>query len=166
MSEGVTIVVKTALIGIGATLALDLWSLFLKTAFGAPFPNYPMVGRWIGGFPRSRFVLDDIAKAPAVAGEGVIGWIAHYAIGMFYAFLLIAVAGVDWLSAPTWLPALMVGAATVVAPFFIMQPAMGLGIASSKTAKPNIARLRSLLAHTVFGIGLYLSAMLTGLFSI
>ena len=38
----------------------------------------------------------------------------------------------------------------------IMQPALGLGIAASKTSKPMQARLRTLINHTVFGIGLYL----------
>jgi hypothetical protein len=165
MTEALDIALRAALIGIGATLVLDVWSFFLKTAFHLPFPNYAMVGRWIGGFPRGRLVHEDIAKAPAVAGERVLGWTAHYAIGVLFALLLVAVAGRGWLSAPTLLPALIVGVATVVAPLFIMQPAMGLGIASSKTPNPNVSRLRSLLAHTVFGIGLYLSATLTALIS-
>jgi hypothetical protein len=160
MSEALDTAFRTVLIGIGATLCLDLWSLLLKTAFHAPFPNYSMVGRWIAGFWRGRFVHADIARAPAVAGERVIGWAAHYVIGILYAFLLLAVAGIGWLSLPTLLPALIVGVSTVVAPLFIMQPAMGAGMASSKTPNPSIARLRSLLAHTVFGIGLYLSAAL------
>lgn len=41
-----------------------------------------------------------------------------------------------------------------------MQPGMGFGVAASKTPKPNVARLRSLAAHTVFGFGLYLAALL------
>jgi hypothetical protein len=162
----VEIALRTALIGIGATFVLDCWALFLKAVFHHPFPNYAMVGRWIGGFRRGRFVDEDVAKAPALAGEHVIGWTAHYAIGVLYALLLIIVAGVDWLRAPTLPPALMIGVATVVAPLFIMQPAMGQGIASSKTPNPNFARLRTVLAHTVFGIGLYLSAALTALFSV
>jgi hypothetical protein len=47
-----------------------------------------------------------------------------------------------------------------------MQPAMGVGLASSKAPKPNLARLRSLLAHTAFGIGLYLSATMVAVFSL
>jgi hypothetical protein len=159
MSETLEIALRTALVGIGATFILDLWSLFLKTVFNLPFPNYVMVGRWIGGFPRGRFV-DTVAKAPAIAGERVIGWTAHYPIGVVFALLLVAMAGAHWLSTPSLAPALMVGVATVIAPLFIMQPGMGLGIASSKAPKPNIARLRSLLAHAVFGLGLYLTAAL------
>jgi Protein of unknown function (DUF2938) len=58
---------------------------------------------------------------------------------------------------------LIVGLLTLVAPFFIMQPGMGAGIAASKTPNPNVARRRSVVAHTVFGIGLYGSALLSAL---
>ncbi|MDO9126054.1 MAG: DUF2938 family protein, partial [Parvibaculum sp.] len=40
---------------------------------------------------------------------------------------------------------------------------MGAGIAASKTPKPNAARLRSLVSHTVFGIGLYVAALLVAM---
>lgn len=118
-----------------------------------------MVGRWIGHFPRGRFLHESVAEAPAVPGESLIGTTTHFAIGILYAGVLVAGASVEWLNAPTIVPALIVGVATVVAPFFIMQPAMGSGIASSRAQKPNVARLRSLAAHAVFGLGLYLSGL-------
>lgn len=158
MNEALDIAVRTALIGIGATALLDLWSLFLRTAFHLPFPNYVLVGRWIGGFPSGRFVDHSVAKRSPLPGERIVGWFAHYAIGVLFACLLIVLTGVGWLRAPNWPPALILGVATVLAPFFIMQPAMGLGIASSNAPKPNVARVRSLLAHTAFGIGLYVAA--------
>lgn len=159
LAEVLELALKVGLIGIGATLILDLWSFFLKAVFGVPSPNYTMVGRWIGYFPNGRFRHDSVTVAPAVAGESFIGWAAHYGIGILYAGLLVAFAGADWLNAPTVLPALIVGIVTVAAPFFIMQPAMGSGIASSRAPKPNNARLRSLVAHAVFGFGLYLSGL-------
>jgi hypothetical protein len=163
LEETLELASKVALIGTGATLILDLWSLAAKAIFGVPFPNYTMVGRWIGYFPRGRFMHESVADAPAVAGESLIGWTAHYSIGILYAALLVALAGIDWLRAPTVLPALIVGFVTVAAPFLVMQPAMGSGIASSKAPKPNAARLRSLAAHAVFGLGLYLSALAAAL---
>jgi hypothetical protein len=36
-----------------------------------------------------------------------------------------------------------------------------IGIAASRRPRPNIARLRSLALHLVFGVGLYLSALVT-----
>jgi hypothetical protein len=50
------------------------------------------------------------------------------------------------------------GIATVFFPFFVMQPALGLGLASAKTPRPWRARLKSLSTHTAFGVGVYLMA--------
>ena len=154
------ILVFAILIGVGATIVMDLWGVLLKRCFGIPALNFAMVGRWIGHFPRGRFVHDAIAQAAPVRGEGLIGWSAHYAIGIGFAGLLLAIWGLDWARQPTLLPALIIGVATVAAPFFIMQPGMGAGFAASKAPKPNVARLRSLATHTVFGLGLYASALL------
>jgi hypothetical protein len=38
-----------------------------------------------------------------------------------------------------------------------MQPAMGAGIAASRTPRPGEARLHSFLTHAVFSIALYLA---------
>jgi hypothetical protein len=65
----------------------------------------------------------------------------------------------EWLTRPTLLPALLYGVGTVVFPFFLMQPSLGLGIAASRTSNPTQARLKSLATHTVFGVGLYLCAL-------
>jgi hypothetical protein len=122
-----------------------------------------MLGRWFGHFPRGRFMHDNIAEASPIPGERIIGWIAHYAIGITWAALLLAVWGLDWARHPTPLPALIVGLATLVAPFFIMQPGMGNGILASKTPRPNVARLKSIVSHALYGIGLYGSALLSTL---
>lgn len=65
----------------------------------------------------------------------------------------------DWLARPTFLPALLYGIGTVCFPYFVMQPALGLGIAASRTARPAQARLKSLATHTMFGVGLYVCAL-------
>ena len=118
-----------------------------------------MVGRWIGHLPRGRFIHPNIGKAEPVAAEAAIGWIAHYAIGVVFAALLLRIAGPQWAQHPTFLPALLVGIGTVAAPFFILQPGMGAGIAASRTPNPPVARLRSLMAHASFGVGLYLAGL-------
>ncbi len=147
------------LTGIGATVVLDAWSVLRKLWLGVALPNYGHVGRWIAGLPRGRWVVDSIAASTPVPGERVLGWLVHYAIGMAYALLLVLLSGAGWLHQPTPGPALLVGIATVAAPFFIMQPGMGAGIAASRTPNPSMARLHSLLSHTVFGVGLYVSAL-------
>ncbi|MGD2069946.1 MAG: DUF2938 family protein [Gemmatimonadota bacterium] len=41
----------------------------------------------------------------------------------------------------------------------MLQPALGLGIASSKAARPLQARAKSVGTHIVFGLGLYFCAV-------
>jgi hypothetical protein len=150
--------VRTVLIGIGATVLMDLWGLVLRRGFGVASLDYALVGRWVGHMRSGRFAHSSIRTAPGIPGERVLGWITHYASGVMFAGVLVAGYGVEWARQPSPGPALAVGLATIVAPFFVMQPGMGLGIAASRTPKPNVARLRSVATHTVFGLGLYASA--------
>lgn len=147
-------------IGIGATLVMDAWGFFQKRVLGVQPLNYCLLGRWIGHFPRGRFVHARIADSERVRGECFLGWSAHYGIGITFAAVLLAVTGATWTRNPTLLPALVVGIGTIVAPFFLLQPGMGAGIAASKTPRPNLARVRSLATHTIYGVGLYLAGCL------
>ncbi|MNP42665.1 hypothetical protein D3C76_1364470 [compost metagenome] len=79
---------------------------------------------------------------------------------MIFAALLLALCGLEWAQQPRFVPAFVLGLATVAAPYLIMQPGMGAGFFASKTPKPNAARGRSLLAHGVFGVALYLAGLL------
>lgn len=153
-------VLQVAAVGAGATLAMDAWGLLLRRVYGVAGLDYRFVGRWLGHLPRGRFRHDGIGKSAPVAGEALLGWTAHYAIGIAFAAGLVAFRGADWLAAPTLAPAVLAGLVTVAAPYFVMQPAFGMGIASSRTPDPTAARLRSLITHLVFGTGLYLAARL------
>lgn len=148
--------IRTLLTGVGATVVMDVWAVARQRWLGVPRPDYGMVGRWLGHMVHSgRFRHDRIAAAPAVTGERAIGWAAHTLTGMAFAALLPAIWGVAWLHDPTPGPALLVGVATVAAPFLLMQPGMGAGIAASRTPRPAAARLQSVITHAVFGLGLY-----------
>lgn len=151
--------IHTVAIGIGATLVMDSWGVARQRAFGMPAPDYALVGRWIAHMPRGRFRHDAISAAARMPGERVIGWSAHYLIGVLFAMLMVAVAGCGWLAQPTLAPALAIGIGTVAAPFLLMQPGMGAGIAASRTPRPCVARFHSLVTHAVFGAGLYLAAL-------
>jgi hypothetical protein len=151
------------ILGMGATATMDLWALLRRPLLGIAPPNYGLVGRWLAHMPRGQFYHDTIAKAAPIRGEKFIGWAAHYLIGITFAAALIAIWGMEWLHQPTLIPALVVGIGTVAAPFFIMQPGMGAGIAAAKTPQPTSARVQSLITHAVFGAGLYVAGQLTHL---
>ena len=146
-------------VGIGATLLMDFWNLFLKRAFNIPSLNYCLLGRWLRHMPEGTFRHASIAAAPKKSSECAIGWAAHYTIGVVFALMFVALTSGHSLLQPSFLPALFYGIATVVFPFFTLQPAFGFGIAASRTPKPTQARLKSLVTHTVFGIGLYVCAL-------
>ena len=136
-------------------MAMDLWGIVRKRLFDIPPPDYGLVGRWLAHMPRGRFRHDSIKVALPVKGERLIGWTAHYLIGIAFASILLVLWGHAWVRHPSIGPALAVGIATVAAPFLVMQPGMGAGIAGSRTPRPAATRLQSLLTHTVFGLGLY-----------
>ena len=153
------LLVVAVVVGLGATLFMDLWAAFLKRAFKVSSANYCLVGRWLRHMESGVFRHPSIAAAAKKPAECTVGWIAHYAIGALFALALVALATPQWLRSPTLLPALIFGVATVAIPFFIMHPSFGLGFASSKAPNPTQARLRSLMSHAVFGVGLFVSAL-------
>ena len=136
------------LVGIGATAATDLWALARKRLLGVAPPDFGLVGRWLACMPHGRFRHQSIAATRAVRGERLVGWIAHYLIGIAFAGILLGVWGIEWIRQPRLLPALLVGIVTVAAPLLVMQPGMGVGFSVHRA-------LQSLITHLVFGVGLY-----------
>lgn len=158
MNAASEFVLRSFLIGCGATAVIDLWALLLKQ-FGIPSLSFAFLGRWLGHLFAGRWKHESIAKTAPITGELWLGWLAHYSIGIAFAALLLAINGPAWAHSPTLLPALLLGIVTVAAPLFVLQPAMGAGIASSKTSKPLFNSVKSVVTHVVFGIGLYLAAL-------
>lgn len=159
-------VVGSVLTGAGATALIDMWAIARKRLLGIPSLDYGLVGRWLMHLARGRFRHDRIAASPPMRGERAVGWAAHYMIGIAFAAALLAVWGVGWMRQPTLAPALAIGIVSVAAPFLVLQPGMGAGIAASRTPRPNAARLQTLVTHAIFGLGLYMSAWAANFFSL
>lgn len=149
---------EIVLLGVGATLILDVWGLIRKPLLGIPAPDYRFVGRWIGHMGQGRYRHDAIGKAEPIRQELLIGWTVHYLTGIAFAGVLIAAVGPEWVEAPTVGPALVVGFGTTVLPFFVMQPAFGAGFAAARAPHPTLARVQTIVTHGVFGLGLYATA--------
>ncbi|WP_017444425.1 DUF2938 family protein [Gayadomonas joobiniege] len=151
---------KILLIGVSATIFMDIVLWLKYKIFAVAPPNWGMVGRWVGHMFKGQFTHAFIGDSTALKYESVLGWFTHYLTGLVYAVLLVICTGSDWLTAPSVWPALLFGVITLIAPFFIMQPCLGLGIAASQSKQPNLMRLHSLFNHSIFGLGLYLGAYL------
>lgn len=152
------IVFKTVITGIGATLVMDLWSWCQKHLLRVPPLNYALVGRWILSLAGGRFYHHTIIATPRMPGEVCAGWVFHYLTGVIFAFIPLMLNGAVWLSEPSLSEGLLTGLLTLLAPFMILQPAFGFGIAASRTPRPWLARLLSVLTHMAYGFGLYVAA--------
>ena len=150
---------RAIVIGIGATALMDIWAMFLHLAFAQPRPNWRPVGRWVWHL-RSKVFHDDIGSAAPYAHEKALGWAFHYFVGIVYGIVLVALVGTDWLAAPTFLPAFILGMVTVGAGWFLLAPGMGAGWAASKRPNPMQIRAFNLVSHTVFALGLWGTALL------
>lgn len=144
--------------GLGATAILDLW-LLLQRRLGIATLPMALIGRWSSEVFRGRFAHAAIRQVAPVRYEAALGWTVHYAVGVMFAAALPIVAGAQWFTAPTPGPALGIGIASAVLPAFVMQPAMGFGMAASRTPTPFRNCLRTLVNHTVLGLGFYVTAI-------
>jgi hypothetical protein len=152
----VEMIVQASILGIGATLLMDLWALARRRFFAVPSLDYALVGRWLGHMRHGQFRHVAIGKVAPVRGERPLGWAFHYLTGLAFAGLFLLLVG----ERPTLWAALLFGALSGAAPLLLMQPAFGMGIAASRTANPWQVRSRALLTHLVFGLGLYLAGLM------
>lgn len=148
------------LIGLGATILMDLWAIVLHKVFAQPKANWAPGGRWFRHLANGKVFHDSIATAEPYRHELALGWAGHYAVGIIYGIAFALIVGASWLATPTFLPAWIFAIVTIAAGWFLMQPGMGLGWAASKTPRPMKVRFLGLFAHTVFGLGLYGTALL------
>ena len=58
MTEAIELLIRGALIGVGGAAVMDAWALLARRAFNVQGLDYALLGRWIGHFPRGRFVHD------------------------------------------------------------------------------------------------------------
>lgn len=145
--------------GIGGTVAMDVWAWLLARLGVAPFPNWAMPGRWLGHVFKGRIFHDDIGAADPVSSELGLGWVLHYGVGILYGVVFVPLAGSVWVTDPTFVPVWIFSLITIAAGWFLLQPGMGLGWAASKTPSPWKVRGFGLIAHTVFGLGMWAVAL-------
>jgi len=143
--------------GLTATVAIDVWATFANRVLGWPRTNWGMVGRWIGHMPEGQFTHVSISSSPSISHELVVGWTFHYVVGCIYAALYLVYVDAVQMGKPTLVSAVLFGLVTVLSPWLLMQPGLGLGICASRAPRPNLVRLQNLIIHIIFGLVLYCS---------
>jgi hypothetical protein len=143
--------------GLTATVAIDVWATFANRVLGWPRTNWGMVGRWIGHMPEGQFTHVSISSSPSISHELVVGWTFHYVVGCIYAALYLVYVDAVQMGKPTLVSAVLFGLVTVLSPWLLMQPGLGLGICASRAPRPNLVRLQNLIIHIIFCLVLYYS---------
>ncbi|HEX6999913.1 MAG TPA: DUF2938 family protein [Gammaproteobacteria bacterium] len=157
-------IVEALFVGVVATAVADLWQLSLAAWGGRPATDWGKVGRWVAWLPRGVIVHESIGAAPAVRGERALGWSFHYAVGIAYGAAFVLARDVLAIEA-TLLPALGLAALTLAAPWFVLQPGLGLGVLARRAENPPAVRFLNVATHGAFGVGLALAAELSRLAS-
>lgn len=157
-------ILQACVAGVFATAVLDLWQRLLHAAAGIPPADWALIGRWFAYIPRGRLVHRPIGGSAAVPRELALGWTMHYLVGLAYgfAYLGLMVYGLD--RPPSLLNGLVFGACSVVIPWFIMQPGLGIGVMGRLAPNPAVPVLNALASHVIYGVALFAGARLAATF--
>ena len=155
-----SLLLKAILIGILATITMDILSIALgRLGLVAPLPPR-LMGRWFALVARGRPLQADIAKALPVKREMAIAVPTHYAIGITLALIFLLASAAFGLNPRNFLVALRFALCTNIFPWLLMFPAMGYGWFGLH-GPPNTRLFRSsFVSHTFYGLGLWLGSSL------
>ena len=147
------------IVGVLATVTMDVVAVIVHrlgiAGHGLRRTGPDLIGRWIGYLLRGKFRHTDILQTPPLRGELLLGFAAHYSIGIVLTLVylgLLAMAHVR----PTAVSAIFYGTATTVFPWFVMFTSQGMGwLGWDAPGDAHLARA-SLFNHIVFGLGIAL----------
>jgi hypothetical protein len=151
---------RSVLIGILATLAMDILSVgAIKLHWIAPLPPR-LIGRWFGSVGRGRLLHSDIGQVLPINHEIAIAVPMHYAVGITLA--LVYLLGCSALGMPPRDPVAALGFAlcTNLLPWLLMFPAMGYGWSGSRGPTGTRLFLSSLVTHCFYGVGLWFGTLI------
>jgi hypothetical protein len=147
---------RSVVIGILATITMDLLSVSaLKLGWIAFLPPR-LTGRWFASMAHGQFLHSDIGQARPINHEMALAVPMHYSIGITLALLYLLMCSAVGLSSHNAIVALAFGLCTTLLPWLLMFPAMGYGWFGSHGPPGTQLLLSSLVTHGFYGVGLWL----------
>ena len=146
---------RNMLIGILATLTMDiLTGVSTKLRLIAPL-SARLIGRWFAGVGRGQLLHSDIGQVAAIKQEMAIAVTVHYAIGLTLALIYLFVSASLGLASRNPITALGFALCTNIFPGLLMFPAMGYGWFGSHGPADTRLLPSSLITHCFSGVGLW-----------
>ena len=144
------------LAGIIATVLFDIYQIALNYAYGINKTKWDLVGRYFIGLKNNKYFREDLINDLPEKYELISGYLIHYAIGIIYGLFYIII-NIIFFKEPSILIALIFGFFTILGGWCIMMPfAYNLGFFASKSQEKYQLIVQGLLAHFVFGTGLFI----------
>ena len=149
------------IVGIIATLIFDLFQISLSYAYNINKSKWNLIGRYfIGVLKNNKFFVDNIQEEEIIDNELLIGYLVHYAIGSIFGLFYVSI-NLIFYSEPSLILALIIGIITVLGGWCIIMPyTYNIGFFASKKEEQFQILAQNLIAHFIFGIGLYIGFLI------
>lgn len=142
--------------GLIATFLFDLFQISLSYAYNIKKSKWNLIGRYFFGLIEKKYFIEDIESEKVIKNELIIGYIIHYLIGSIFGIFYILI-NIIFYTEPSIFLALIVGFMTVLGSWCIIMPfAFNIGFFATKKEEQKQLMLQNIIAHFIFGIGLYL----------
>jgi len=149
-------IIEGIITGVIATALFDLYQICLFYSYNIDKTRWNFVGRYFVGLKDGKFFQKDLFNERNVKNELLLGYLIHYLIGIIYGIFYI-ILNMIFFSSPSILLALIIGFMTVLGGWCIMMPlAFNLGFFASKEKEQKKILVQNLMAHFIFGIGLFI----------
>ena len=147
--------------GLFATFLFDIFQISLAYAYNINKSKWNLVGRYFGGLRQKKFFREDLSIDEEINNELILGYAIHYIIGSIFGIIYVIINKILYYE-PSIIVALIIGFITVLGAWCIMMPlAFNLGFFASKKEEQKQIMVQNLIAHFVFGIGLYIGYLLS-----
>lgn len=152
----ISFLLLTAGIGVVGTLSMDIGN-YLTAHMGITYEiNRAFIGALARGWTNGIFVYNSPSTIVPGAGDYYFGVASHYLIGIVFAIpVFFAVYSSNSKIGLPWI--YVYGLLTSVASLFVLFPAVGLGVAASKSDHQLYMVYSNLINHTFYGLGLVLA---------
>ena len=142
--------------GIIATLLFDLFQISLSYSYNINKPKWNLIGRYFYGLIENNYFREDINNDLENRNEYLFGYLIHYLIGIIFGIFYVSL-NITLYYEPSITLALIIGFITVLGNWCILMPyAFNMGFFASKKDEQKQILVQNLIAHFVFGVGLYI----------
>jgi hypothetical protein len=155
------LIVSGVAAGVLGTVLMDLFNHLLARTGMLLKIDVVMIGRMSAGWARGRFRYREPDEMVPVANERLLGYLAHYAIGVGLAFIYLLGWALLVGRPASPLGALVYGIATTVASLFLVYPSMGLGVCGRRSPEDLRAVFSPLANHLFYGVGMAVAVALS-----